>query len=64
MAGILGAVWPPWGHGRSPGHRVVAVGAWPVPWALCGRRGGVVGPLNPVWLPWSRGQSPGPRVAV
>ena len=40
--------------------RVAAVGAWPVPWAPCGRRGGVAGPLGPVWPPWWLGRSPGP----
>jgi len=40
------------------------VGAWPVLWAFCGRRGGVAGHLGPVWPPWGRGRSPGPRVAA
>jgi len=31
VAGPLGPVWPPWGRGRSPGPRMAAVGAWPVP---------------------------------
>jgi len=73
----LGLVWPPWGRGRSPGPRVVvwgrgrsagprvaAVGAWPLPWALCGRRVSVVFPLGPVWPPCWRGRSPRPRVAA
>ena len=47
----LGFVWPPWGHGRSPGLPVAARGAWPLPWASCGRRGGVAGPLGLMWLP-------------
>jgi len=60
----LGPVWLPWGRGRSPGPSVAAVGAWPVPWApcgrrgswpvtwaKCGRRGGVACPLGTVWLP-------------
>jgi len=41
-----------------------AVKAWPVPWAPCGRRGGVAGFLGRVWPPWGRGRSPGPRVAA
>jgi len=57
-------VWPPWGRGRSPGPRVAAVGAWPVPWATCGRRGGVVGSLGHVWPPLGRGRFPVPRVAA
>jgi len=64
MAGPLGPVWPPWGRGRSPGARVVAVGTWPVRWAPCGCRGGVARPLGPVWLPWGRGRSLGPRVVT
>ena len=43
----LGPVWPPWGRGRPPGPRVDAVGAWPAPWAPCGRRGGVAGHPSP-----------------
>ena len=42
---------------------MAAVGAWPVPWATYGRRGGVAGPQGPVWPPMGRGRSPGPRVA-
>ena len=34
VAGPLGPVWPPWGRGRSPGPRMAAEGAWPVP--TCG----------------------------
>ena len=47
-------------RGRSPGLRMVAVGAWPVPWAPYGRRGYVDVPLGPVWPPWRRRQSRGP----
>ena len=50
------------GRGRSPGPRTAALGAWPVQWALYGRRGGVAGPLGPEWPPWGRGRSPGPRL--
>ena len=70
-------VWLPWGRGLSPGPRVAAVGAWPVPWASCGHlgawpvdwvswgcRGGVAGPLGFVGLPWWRGRSPGLRGAA
>ena len=35
VAGPLGLVWPQRGRGRSPGPRVAAVGAWPVPWSSC-----------------------------
>jgi len=41
----LGTLWLPWGRGQYPRHRVAVVGAWPVRWAPCGRRGGVPGPL-------------------
>jgi len=77
VAGPLYPVWPPWGcivtlshvrllwgHGRSPGPRMIAVGVCPVPWASYGCRGGVAGPLGPVWPPCMRGQSPGPRIAA
>jgi len=43
---------------------MVAVGAWPVPLAPYGRRGGVAGSLRTVRLPWGRGQYPGPRMAT
>jgi len=43
---------------------VAAVGPWSVPWAPCGRRGNVAGPLVPMWPPWGRGRSPGLRVAA
>jgi len=72
VAGFLRPVWPLWGRGRSPGSRMVAVGAWPVlyapycrrggvdsPWAPCGRRGGVTGPVGLVWPPWWRAFSLG-----
>jgi len=65
------------GRGRSPGHRVAAMKAWPDPWALCGCRWGVAGLRGLVWqpwgrsrtlglvlLPWGRGRSSGPRVAA
>jgi len=52
MAGPLGLGWSPWRHGRAPGPRVAAVGAWPVSWTPRGRRVGVAIPLNPVWPPW------------
>jgi len=48
VAGPLGLVWPAWGRGRSPGPGMAAVGAWPVPWAQDGRRGGLAGLLGPV----------------
>ena len=57
-------MWQTWGRGRTPGPRVAAVGAWPVPRASCGRRGGVAGPLGPVWPPWGRGRSPGHRMVA
>jgi len=47
VAGVLGPVWVPWGHGRSPMPRMGAVGAWPVPYAPYGCRGGVAGPRAP-----------------
>jgi len=66
----LGPVWPPWGRGLFFRLCVAAVGAWlvpratccprgsrPVPWAPCGCRAGVVGPLGLVWTPWVRGRS-------
>jgi len=59
-----GPVWPPWGRGRSPGPHMAAVGAWPVPWAPCGGRGGVAGPLMPVWPPLGCGRPAGGRVAA
>ena len=40
------------GRGRSPGPCLAAVGAWPLPWAPSGRRGGTAGPLGSVWPPW------------
>jgi len=43
---------------------MAAVGAWPVPWASYGSRGGVAGPLGPVWRPWGLGRSPWPRMAA
>jgi len=43
VAGTLGPLWPPLMRGQSPGPPVSAVKAWPVPWALCGCRWGVVG---------------------
>ena len=64
-----------WGRGRSHGHSLDAVGAWPVPWDPSGRRGGVGGPLHPsgnsgvvfsLLCPGgrhARGPYPGPRVA-
>jgi len=52
------------GRGLSTGNRRVAVWAWPVPWAPCGRRGGVAGPLGPVWQPWGCYRSPERRVAA
>ena len=76
-AAPLGPVWPPWGRGRSPGPRMAAVGAWPLPSAPPGRRGGVAAPgappcsrggvaapPGPVCPPWRRGCSPGPRMAA
>jgi len=59
VADRLVPVWLPWGHGRSPGPRLAAVEAWPVPWGQRGRRAGVVGPLASVWL---RGGVAGPLV--
>ena len=64
MARPLGTVWPPWGRGPSPGHRVASVGAWPVPWAPRGSRGGVAGPMRTARPPWGRGRSQGTRVAA
>jgi len=52
------------GRGRSFGPRMAPVGAWSVPCAPYGRRGGVAGPLRPVWPPCGRGRSPGPRMAA
>jgi len=59
VAGPLGPAWLPWGHGRSPGTRMAAVGrdrypearmatvgAWPVHWAPFGCRWSVAGPLG------------------
>jgi len=43
---------------------MAAVGAWPVPLALYGRRGGGARPLHPVWTPWGRGSSPESRMAA
>jgi len=37
---------------------MAAVWAWPVPWALYGRREGVARPQRPVWPTWGRGLSP------
>jgi len=72
VAGPLGPVSLPCGRGRSPGPCLVAVKAWPVPWAPSGRRGslagpvgpvwqrgGVAGPLSSIWPPWWRSWSPG-----
>ena len=39
MAAPLGLVWLLWGRGHSPGPRLAAVGARPVPLAPSGRRG-------------------------
>jgi len=39
VAHPLGFVWPPWGRGLSPGPRMTAVEAWPIPWAPYGPRG-------------------------
>jgi len=47
VGGPLGPVWPPWGRGRFTDPRVIAVGAWLVPWAPRGRLAGVTGPLGP-----------------
>jgi len=65
VARLLGPVWPPWGVagslcpvlpprvcGLSCGPCVAAMGAWPIPWAPCGRRGCVDGPLGLVCSPW------------
>jgi len=70
VAGPLVHVWAPWGHGRSFGPHLDAVGswlilwspsvdkrAWPVLWLPSGCRGGVVGLLVPVWPLWRRGRS-------
>jgi len=48
---FFGPVLPPWGRGPSHGLRMATVGAWPVPFAPYGRRGGVAHPLCTVWLP-------------
>jgi len=68
MAGPLGPMWLLLGRGRFDGSRVAAVGASPVPWVPCGRRGNVSGRLGPVWLllfsAVGRGRSSGPRVAA
>jgi len=77
MACPLGPVWPPFGRGPSPGPRMAAVVAWPVPWASYGRRGGethllgpvwrregVAHPMGPVWPTWRRGPSPGLRLTA
>jgi len=50
VVGPLGFVWLPWGHGRSPGPRMVAVRAWKASWAPYGRLEGVAGPLGLAWL--------------
>jgi len=60
LACRLAPVWPPLGRGSSFGSRILAFGAWPVPWAPYGRRGGVARPLGPVWPPWVCGPSLGP----
>jgi len=65
------------GRGRFPGTCYVAVGAWLVFWAPCGRcggvalpmgsvfrRGGVAGFLCPMRPPWGLGRFAGPRVAA
>jgi len=77
VAGPLSPVWWPWGHCRVFWLHLAAVGAWPVPLDLFGRREGVLvpcalfgrrrvleDPLGPVWPPWNRGQSPGPCLAA
>jgi len=44
---------------------MAAAGAWPVPWAPYGSRGGVAYPLDTVWPPWGVAGSLGPcMVAV
>jgi len=40
-----------WGRIPSPALQMAAVGAWPVPFALYGRRGGVARPLSLLWPP-------------
>ena len=55
-AGALGPVWPPLGHGRSPGPYIVDAGVWPFLWAPYGRRRVVAGPVGPVWMVWGRGR--------
>jgi len=52
MVGFVGPVFPPWKRNRSPGRWMAVVGAWPVPWVLYGRCGGVAGLLGSVWQPW------------
>jgi len=52
LAGPIGPVWLPWGRNWSLGTRVASMGAWQIPWAQCGRRGGVAGPKGHVWPPW------------
>jgi len=77
VAGPLAPLWPPWRRGLSPGSRMAAVEAWPVPWAPYGRcgawmvywapygcRGVVAKPLGRVWPPWGCGRSPGHRMAA
>jgi len=60
----LGAVWPPWGRGPSPGSRMAAVWAWPVSYAPYRRRGGVARPQRIVFFPLGRSLLPGPRMAA
>ena len=48
VAGPLGVVWFPGKRGLSPGTRIAAVDALPVPSATYGHRGGVAGFLGPV----------------
>jgi len=50
--GALVAEWGrggSFGRGQSPRPCTAAVRAWPLPWALYGRRGRVAGPLGPAW---------------
>jgi len=58
----MGIVSPPLGRSSFKKPRMAAVGAWRVPWAPYGRRGGVAGPLNPEWPPWGRGRFHGLRM--
>ena len=53
-----------WWCGRSPGPRLAAVRALPVPWAPVVGHRGVANPLGPRRTPLGRGRRPGARVAI